>query len=48
MILNKVVKVCPLNSKHEEHNVIFAYKFYFSVLILKISEILSQCHHRNV
>lgn len=39
MILNKVVKVCLLNSKHKEHNVIFAYKFYFRLLILKTSEI---------
>lgn len=39
MILNKVIKVCLLNSKHKKHTVTFVYKFYFSVLTLKTSEI---------
>ena len=52
MILNKVIKVCLLNSKHTKYTVIFVYKFYFSVLTLKTSEIslniIIETFHRSL
>ena len=41
-ILNKVIKVCLLNNKLTEHNVVVSsvYKFYFSALTVETSETL--------